>query len=152
MAVYHPGLEFLNMEKLKKAYYLLFYKLYRAFISLSEDSWADWKAGLVIQTLQYFILFVIALQIEIISKDNIIPDFHPKIWEIPLAIVLAVFNYYVFLHKKRWKKYSTEFSLYSKKKNKIINTIVFFIVFGIVALLIFTFYQYSQIDWIKKKI
>jgi hypothetical protein len=140
------------MENLKKAYYLFFYKLYLVFNYLSEDSWGYWKAGLVIQTLQYFILFVIIMQIEIISKNYVIPDFDPKLWEIPLAIILAVFNYYVFLYKKDWKQYIDEFSRYSKKKNIIINIIIFFIVFGIVSLLIFTFYQYSQIEWIKNKI
>jgi hypothetical protein len=107
---------FLIMENLKKAYYLFFYKLYLVFNYLSEDSWGYWKAGLVIQTLQYFILFVIIMQIEIISKNYVIPDFDPKLWEIPLAIILAVFNYYVFLYKKDWKQYIDEFSRYSKKK------------------------------------
>lgn len=137
------------MEKIKKTYYLFFYKLYRFFKSISDDDFADWKAGLVIQTLQLFILLTITGQIELITKDKIIPNGDPKIWAIPLAIVLAVFNYYVFLHFRGWEIYEDEFRKYTKKKNRPINFLVFCIVFGIFSILIFTFYQYSQVDWSK---
>lgn len=134
---------------MRKAYYLLFYQLYQFFKSVSDDGFADWKAGLVVQTLQIFVLLIIAIQIELISKINVIPGGDPKIWAIPLAIVLAIFNYYVFLHHKGWKLYEDEFKQYSKQKNRFINLTVFCFVFGILSLLIFTFYQMSLIDWSK---
>lgn len=137
------------MEKIKKTYYLLFYKLYRFFKSISDDGFADWKAGLVIQTLQIFILLITAIQIELIGKINIIPNGDPKIWSVPLAIAFAIFNYYIFLNYKGWKVYEYEFKRYSKQKNRMINLIVFCFVFGILAILIFTFYQMSLIDWNK---
>lgn len=134
---------------MKKAYYLLFYKLYRFFKTISEDGFADWKAGLIIQTLQYFILFIIIGQIELISKNDVIPSGDPKIWAVPLGIILAIFNYYVFLHYRGWKAYEDEFKMYSKQKNRIINFFVFCVVFGILSILIFTYYEYSQVDWSK---
>jgi len=137
------------MRNFKKAYYLLFYKLYQFFKSLSEDSFEEWKAGLVIQTLQIFILAIIWLQITIITKNDIIPNTNPKIWIIPLALIIAILNYHVFLGKKLWKNYEMEFKNYSKKKNRVINFIVLFIIFGIFALLILSYYQLSQIDWSK---
>jgi hypothetical protein len=134
---------------MKKAYYLLFYKLYRFFKTISEDGFADWKAGLIIQTLQYFILFIIIGQIELISKNDVIPTGDPTIWAVPLGIALAIFNYYVFLHYKGWKAYENEFKMYSKQKSRVINFFTFFVIFGILSILIFTYYEYSQVDWSK---
>ena len=135
------------MKNIKKAYYLLFYKLYRFFNTTSDDGFADWKAGLVIQTLQIFILLILVFQLILVSKKNLLPNGDAKIWAIPLSITLAIFNYYVFLHYKGWKVYEDEFKSYSKQKNWIINLMVLWTVFGIMAILIFTFYQMSLIDW-----
>ena len=104
------------MKRLKKAYYLLFFKLYQFFKSLPENSFEEWKAGLVIQTLQLFVLGIIWIQITIITKNDIIPNINPKIWAIPLALIIAILNYHVFLGKKLWKNYEMEFKNYSKKK------------------------------------
>ena len=134
----------------KKAYYLLFYKLYQA-VKTTDDGIGlnDWKAGLIVQTLQYFILFSVVLQVEILSHKSVFPEVNPMIWAIPIAIFLAVFNYYAFLHNDKWKKYESEFISYPKPKMRISNIIVIFICFFIIVLLIFTFYQYSQVDWKK---
>ena len=137
------------MKRLKKAYCLLFFKLYQFFKSLPEKSFEEWKAGLVIQTLQLFVLGIIWIQITIITKNDIIPNTNPKIWIIPLALIIAILNYHVFLGKKIWKNYEMEFKSYSKKKNRVINFIVLCIVFGVFALLILSYYQLSQIDWSK---
>ena len=116
---------------------------------MPENSFEEWKAGLVIQTLQLIVLGIIWLQITIITKNDIIPNINPKIWAIPLALIIAILNYHVFLGKKLWKNYEMEFKNYSKKKNRVINFIVLFIIFGIFALLILSYYQLSQIDWSK---
>ena len=62
---------------------------------------------------------------------------------------MRIFNYYVFLHYSGWKEHEAEFKGYSKQKNLVINLAVFCVVFGTLALLIFTFYQMSLIDWSK---
>jgi Na+-driven multidrug efflux pump len=136
------------MEKFKRAYYLFFYKLYQFFNSLSSDGWGDWKAGLVLQTLQYFILFIIILQIEIFTK-NPMPNIDPKIWAIPLGIIIASLNYYIFIYKGKWKLHEKEFKNYSKQKNRIANLIIFSIILVIFLLLILSYYQLSQINWSK---
>jgi hypothetical protein len=134
---------------MKKAYYLLYYKLYRLFKSIYDDGLADWKAGVIIQTLQIFILLIIYGQILVVSKKNIIPNVNPKLWAIPLAIFFALINYYIFLEKKFWKVYEGEFKRYSKNENLIINLSVFCFCFGILSILIITYYQISLIDWSK---
>ncbi len=134
---------------MKKLYYLLFYKLNCFFKTISDDSWSDWKAGLVIQTLQIFILLIFAGQMDLITKNNPILDWDPKMWGIPIAFGLALFNYSIFLHQRGWEIYEDEFKIYSKQKNIIINIIVFCIVFVIPSLLFYTYYQYSQVDWSK---
>ncbi|GIV28663.1 MAG: hypothetical protein KatS3mg027_2477 [Bacteroidia bacterium] len=139
------------MEKIKKAYYLLFYKIYRFYKSMEDDGFADWKAGLVIQTLQIFVMFIIIGQTEIITKHKLIPAGDPKIWATPIAIMLAIFNYYIFLHRRNWKNYEEEFRSYSRQKNRLINFIVFCIIFGTLLLLIFTLYLYSKVDRTKYK-
>lgn len=136
------------MEKFKKAYYLFFYKLYQFFHSLSNDGWEDWKAGLVLQTLQYFVLFIIVLQIEIFTK-NPTPNVDPKIWAIPLVIIIAIFNYYILIYKDKWKLHEKEFKNYSKQKNRMANFVTLCIVLGVFALLILSYFQLSQINWSK---
>ena len=58
-------------KKMRKTYYLLFYKLYRFFKAISNDSWSDWKAGIVIQATQIFFILIILFQIIIYSKKQI---------------------------------------------------------------------------------
>lgn len=137
------------MEKIKIAYYLFFYKFYRLFRSLSEDGWADWKAVIVIQTLQWFLIAIILLQIEISHRASILLENNTKVWLILLAIALAILNYRIFLQKKKWKTYEHKFRKYSRQKNRIINFIIFCLVFAILIMLIFTYYQYSQVNWQK---
>ena len=147
--IFPKGLRLFIMKQMRKAYYLFFYKLYTLFKSFSKDGWEEWKAGLVIQTLQYFVLYIIILKIEMILRNSVIPNINPIIWELTLAATIAIFNYYIFLYKKKWKIYETEFNKYSKTQNTIINLIVFCIVIGVCAILIYTFYEYSQIEWNK---
>lgn len=133
---------------MKKAYYLLFYKLYSFFKSISDDGFADWKSALVIQTLQIFGLLILFFQLILTTKNkNLLPNIDSKFIAIPLGIGLAIFNYYIFLHYKGWKEFEAEFKGYSKQKNLVINLTVFFTVFVVLAILIFTFYQMSLVDW-----
>ena len=136
--------------KMKKIYYLLFYKLYLFFKSISDDGFADWKSALVIQTLQIFGLLILFFQLILVTKNkNLLPDIDSRFIAIPIGIGLAIFNYYVFLHYRGWKAYQDEFKMYSKQKNRVINFIVFCVVFGTLSILIFTFYQLSLIDLSK---
>jgi hypothetical protein len=129
----------------KKAYYLLFYKLSRFWKTVSEDSWSDWKAGLIIQTLQYIILFIVIGQIEFVTSCNLYPNVYPILWALPLSILLVILNYYLLSNSVR-NAYEDEFRRYSNKKNTVINFIVFFFFIGIILLLILTLYQYSKVN------
>ncbi|GIV29536.1 MAG: hypothetical protein KatS3mg028_0602 [Bacteroidia bacterium] len=80
------------MEKIKKAYYLLFYKIYRFYKSMEDDGFADWKAKLVIEILHIFILTIIVGQIQLITKWRIIPNEIPKIWIIPILLIIVNFT------------------------------------------------------------
>jgi len=138
------------MEKIKKAYYLLFYKIYRFYKSMEDDGFADWKAKLFIEILHIFILTIIVGQIQLITKWRIIPNEIPKIWIIPILLIIVNFTDKFFSFEK-WKNYEEEFRSYSRQKNRLINFIVFCIIFGTLLLLIFTFYLYSKVDWTKYK-
>jgi len=140
------------MKKVKKAYYLLFYKLYKSFESIDNLTGMgyglnDWKAGLVIQTLQICIIFFALNEINVFTYKNPFPETDPKLWIIPLCVIIAIINYFTFLHHDNWKKYVPEFSKYSRSFNLIINIIVVIICFGVFALLIFSYYQISKINW-----
>jgi len=64
-----------------------------------------------------------------------------------VGIIIAIINYFTFLHHDNWKKYVPEFSKYSRSLNLIINIVVVIICFGVFALLIFGYYQISKINW-----
>jgi hypothetical protein len=117
---------------------------------MEDDGFADWKAKLFIEILHIFILTIIVGQIQLITKWRIIPNEIPKIWIIPILLIIVNFTDKFFSFEK-WKNYEEEFRSYSRQKNRLINFIVFCIIFGTLLLLIFTFYLYSKVDWTKYK-
>jgi len=60
------------MNKIIKAYYLFFYKLYRLFMSISNDGWENWKAFLVVCVLQGYLFYAIYIWIRIAIKSDTI--------------------------------------------------------------------------------
>lgn len=129
------------MEKIKKAYYLFFYKLYSLFRYISESGWEDWKALLTIGVLQMYFYVSLCTWADIILKDDYPIFIQSSASLFVVTIVIAVSNYFVLLHKNRWKKYEEEFKRYSRGKNILISIVVFLITTLVLANLIFALYS-----------
>ncbi len=130
----------------RKLYQYFFYKLYK-FSEAAPSRWlSDWKAGLAVDVLVFFVLFSLVIYYKVffnrhlhLSKMNL---------EIVVFILLiGIPNYFIFHHNDQWKVIVHEFDKFPKRKNKIGGWIVFIIVLMIIANLIFAFYQMSKIDW-----
>lgn len=131
---------------LKRAYYYVFYKLYKMSEAAPSKWLSDWKASLAIDVLLFFFLFSVTIYYKIFvnryfSLDN----------KFGVGIIYVLFivipNYFIFHHKDQWKDIVAEFDQLPKKKNLIGSWIVFGVVLLVIANLIFSFYLMSQIDW-----
>lgn len=127
------------MEKIKKAYYYFFYKIYKSIEYTSElvggAFWTDFKAGLVILTFELWIIG------SFLNYYSIINDQKLDIYVISpiLLIFLTIFsiiNYFAFMHNDIWKKYNENFEKLPKKENQKGTTIV-------MVVWIFIFYYFS---------
>jgi len=136
------------MRNIVKPIYLFFLEIYLFFESISDDGFSEWKAALVVQTLQIFILLILFGWLEIVSGGNIIPDGDPKLWGIPIAIGLAIINYRLFLRQSDLKtEYLNELKTLSRKKRAVVSALTITVCLSVVLLLVFTFYKYSQVNW-----
>jgi len=129
-----------------KAYYLFYYKIYRFLNAANSNDLGinDWSAAAVIEVLEIFILAIIYLQIEMKHRKPL--DINVSVLVVAV-LVPTLINSYFFLDENKWKRYEPEFVRFSRKKNVLINIVVLLVCLGIPALLVFTFYQDSQIDW-----
>ncbi|MEC5173871.1 hypothetical protein [Chryseobacterium nepalense] len=132
------------MEKIKKAYYYFFYKIYKSIEYTSElvggAFWTDFKAGLVIGALEIWFLISIGIYLVLITNKNIAElTLTQPIVFIPLIIILLL-NYFSFIHTDKWKEYNNEFDQLSIKKNKIGGKIVWCTVVFIIINLFFSYY------------
>lgn len=135
---------------MKKAYYYFFYKIYRSIEYTSELSggkfWSEWKTSLVLDCLIYFIITSFFIYYKIFFNRHI----HLNDGNIDVYIVVGIvviLNYFIFHHRKQWKKIVTEFDQLSKRNNLIGGWIVFGVVILILINLVYSFYLMSQISW-----
>jgi hypothetical protein len=134
------------MEKIKKAYYYLFYKLYRWYERGPSVWLSDWKAELSIDVLLIFIGISLVVYYTIFF-DRYLSIGNGNILLIGYLLLIATPNYFIFHHRDRWKDIVKEFDKLPKLKNKIGGWIVFGVVMLIIANMVFAFYQMSLIDW-----
>lgn len=132
------------MKKIVRAYYYLFYKLYK-WIG-EENGWADWKAGLAVMAFEIWFLLSIGSYFSFFTKKATELSFTTPIVLIPFLCIFII-NYLMFIHTNIWKEYVKEFDLLPKRKNNIGGAIVFAVLLFIVGNLIFSFYLMSQVDW-----
>ncbi len=132
------------MEKLKNAYYYLFYKIYK-FSEAAPAKWgSDWKAGISIIALE--IWFLLAL----ICYYNVLVDRYFQLRKshfIIAGMIIIVSNYFAFFYTDVWKDYVKKFDALPKKINRIGSWIVFGIVILVIVNLVFAFYLMSQVNW-----
>lgn len=127
---------------IKKAYYYLFYKLYRHFQNAPSVWWSEWKATLALDVLVlliplsglvYYMTFVDRhLDLSVKYLGLFVGAF------VTLFVVLP--NYFIFNHKDQWRDIVNEFDQFPKKKNRIGGWIVWIIIFALIANLIFSYY------------
>lgn len=131
---------------MKRAYYYLFYRLYKWYEKGPSVWLSDWKAVISIGVLQVFLILSMYCYYAVYSKQILDLSIKNPIVFIPFAIIF-IFNYFTFEHTDIWKEYVAEFDQLPKKKNRIGSWIVFGVVLFVIANLIFSFYLMSQIDW-----
>ena len=132
-------------EKIRKIYYLFFYKFYCLFISLSKDGWEEWKAYITMNFFGILILVELLVWWTVIFKMIVSI---PKYWfAVPVSLLIVFLNYNFFMHNRRWKQYENEFKSYSKRRNYFINFFTILVVAFVLGSLLFSFNKLSKIDW-----
>ncbi|WP_123985308.1 hypothetical protein [Taibaiella soli] len=117
---------------MKRAYYYLFYKLYR-FYEAGPSVWmSDQKAIISIGALEIWFYFSrVSYYVGITKAKTPIMLTKPYMF-IPLVVVFAV-NYFAFDRNGDWKKHVREFEKWPPKKNRLGGLIVWS---GIVLILV----------------
>lgn len=130
---------------MKRAYYYLFYKLFKMSEAAPSRWWSEWKASLALDVVIGFFLFSLLIYYKVlINPYTHIGGKTETI--IVLGILILIPNYFIFHYRDQWKEIVAEFDQLPKKKNRIGGWIVFGVVLLILANLIFSFYLMSQID------
>lgn len=97
------------MEKIKKAYYYFFYKIYKSIKYTSElvggAFWTDFKTVLVIGTLEIWFLASGLIYYSLIQNTKLNINLTNPIVLIPL-ILIFILNYFMFIHTDVWKEYN----------------------------------------------
>ncbi len=133
---------------IKKAYYYLFYWLYKLAMTGAIKSLSRFYATLAMLVLELWFVG------SFYNYYTIFIDRHSSL-EVKSPQVLAFFvgimtlNYYAFMHTDKWKEYAAEFDQWPKNKNRKGLIIVICVIAIIISNLIFSFYLMSQIDWQK---
>ncbi len=100
------------MEKLIRAYYYLFYKFYKMSEAAPSRWLSDWKAGVVILVLELWFIYSMFNYYSVLIDKYFEPT---KIVYIIIAVMLAAFNYFAFVHTDTWKEYVKEFDALPKE-------------------------------------
>jgi hypothetical protein len=131
---------------IKKAYYYLYYKLYRFAVSISDDAINEWKPLVTILILEVLLIAEIFIWYSVATKKIFVVS-NPLTSFLPVVAIIGIANYIFFLHKNRWRNYVDEFKSYDKKRKSFGGLIVFLVIALLVASVMLAFYQLSQIDW-----
>lgn len=123
------------MQKIKRAYYYFFYKLYKFWDYISYPKFATaWKAGLSICVLEIWIYFSCIKYYSLLNNTKIHLNFFDPIILFPFVLIMDI-DYIAFVHCDYvWKKYNEEFDSLPKNKNILGSIIVWFIIISIVII------------------
>jgi hypothetical protein len=131
---------------LRKAYYYLYYKLYKLAVSVSDDALNEWKPLVTILILEVLFIAEIFVWYSVATKKIFVVN-NPLASFLPMVAVIGIANYLFFLHKDRWKNHIDEFKRYDKKRKLIGGAMVCLLITLIIGSLLMAFYQLSKIDW-----
>ncbi|WP_326983437.1 hypothetical protein VUJ46_02500 [Chryseobacterium sp. MYb264] len=132
------------MERIKKGYYYLFYKLYNHYENSSTPWWSDFKASTSIAALEiWLIISIVNYFLLITGKTTGNLNIRDPYVLIPL-ILLFLIHYFAFINTDIWKKYNNDFDKLSKKKNNTYGIITWCTIIFIIINMIFSFYLLFQ--------
>ncbi|WP_312992710.1 hypothetical protein [Chryseobacterium flavum] len=127
------------MKKIKRAYYYVFYKLYKSIIYTSEkvggEFLTDFKAVIAMGALEIWVLGTFLNYYSIINNVKLNITVKSPLLLISLLLIF-ILNYFCFIHTDTWKKYNSEFDKLPLHKNKKGGLIVW----GIVIFITFNFF------------
>lgn len=130
----------------KKAYYYLYYKLYKFAVSISDDAINEWKPLITILVLEVLLIAQVLVWYSIITKNILVVN-NPLMTFFPPVAAIGIANYLYFLHGDKWKRYVDEFKEFDKRKRLLGSGVIISVIAFIVLGLIVGFYQLSKIDW-----
>lgn len=132
---------------MRKAYYYLFYRIYRVVDKSSKAMGGafltDFKAVCYLIILEIYLLFSIGIYWTEIGDFNIELRLDMPIVYVPLILVIGL-NSIAFGNRKVWQRYVAEFERWPKRKNAIGGWIVVSLMSLLVANFVFTFYLLSH--------
>ncbi|PZR20478.1 MAG: hypothetical protein DI535_29895 [Citrobacter freundii] len=122
------------MNTIKKIYYYFFYIFYKSAKAVSSWLPYDFVAGVIMGTLELWILFSFLSYYNIINNINPTLDPNKITYIVVAGIIVFVINGITFIHYDNiWKEYNKKFDELPKKKNIIGGIIVWTIVIIIFA-------------------
>ena len=132
---------------MKKAYYLLFYKLYSFLKSINEEGWEVWRALAMFCLVQVLVISQIYIWVQILFKESAFDIPYAKFTLFILCLLLSILNHQAILRNDRWRQYAAEFQQYSKRKKYITSWLTFLFILVVLGGLIAAFWVMSTIDW-----
>ena len=130
---------------IKKAYYYLFYRLYKVTKRGAIKSLSKFYAGIAIAALEFWLaMSVYNYYTVFINRYASLPK---KSAIVVIVLIFMLIDYFAFIHNDKWKDYMAEFENWPKKKNIRGGIIAWGIIIFIIANLIFSFYLMSLINW-----
>lgn len=108
----------------------------------------DFKAGIVMIALEFWVVLSIYNYYTIITKQNLYLSFKSPFVYVPFIIIILL-KLRNFTNKNQWEEHHKCFDDLSKEANRKGGWIVFWISALIILNLIFSFYLMMQIDWSK---
>lgn len=134
------------MKKIVKAYYYMFYKLYKWYERGPSVWLSDWKALLSLDVLWIFI-GISGLVYYTLFADRYFSIGDGKFFLIGYIVLIGIPNYFIFHHRDQWKDIVKEFDKLPKGKNRLGGWLVFLISMLIIGNMVYAFYLMSQVDW-----
>lgn len=125
---------------MKRAYYYLFYKLYKFSKAAPSNFLSDWKAELIVD------LMLLSLFSSLIPYYRVFVNPKSRVGEgnllFYILIIISVSNYFIFHNNNQWKKIVNEFDKLSSRRNKTGSWIVLGVIVLFIANFILSFYLY----------
>jgi hypothetical protein len=131
---------------LKKFYYYFYYTVYKLSIKISDDALNEIKPGAMIIALEVMLYAQILIWLEILkmASGKIIDILWSKPILVAVVLISVIFNYYVFIHHNKWKKYNKEFSTFDRKKKKFLAIMMLLVIIIILGGLVLSFIRLAN--------